>query len=43
MEQRHKSDNYNKKHEDFLDAIAAVALIILSVSLIIFILNDQPY
>lgn len=43
MEHPKKDEESNKSQDDFLDALAALTLIALSVLLVTFILNDQPY
>lgn len=43
METEKETAEKQHNHNDFLDGMAAIALITLSVLLVIFILDDQPY
>lgn len=43
MERQDKPETRYKSQEDFLDGLAAVTLIALTVLFVTFILNDQPY
>lgn len=43
MESKKKTADLKKNQEDFLDALAAVTLVVLSVLLVIFMLHDRPY